>query len=63
MVRYFKVEKDGKEVYKTTSLSMAIDYKKRMAELLRINVGLTMMMVSQVEPREQGENNENFNGR
>jgi hypothetical protein len=28
MVRYFKVEKDGKEVYKTTSLSMAIDYKK-----------------------------------
>tara|TARA_R100000808_G_C2152027_1_gene161307 strand:+ start:703 stop:873 length:171 start_codon:yes stop_codon:yes gene_type:complete len=28
MVKFYKVEKDGKEIYKTTSLSMAIDYKK-----------------------------------
>jgi len=28
MVKYYKVEKDGKEVYKTTSLSMALEYRK-----------------------------------
>jgi hypothetical protein len=28
MVRFYKVLKEGKEVYKTTSLSMAMDYRK-----------------------------------
>ena len=28
MVRFYKVEKNGEEVYKTTSLSMAMEYRK-----------------------------------
>ena len=28
MVKFYKVEKDGKEIYKTTSISMAMDYRK-----------------------------------
>ena len=28
MVKFYKVEKDGKETFKTTSLSMALEYRK-----------------------------------
>ena len=28
MVKFYKILKDGKEVYKTTSLSMAMEYRK-----------------------------------